>query len=402
MIGVALGAGLIAAFFVVQHLRHGWPFSLHHCVDGSTTPVERAPTRSQHGGHRSEPRVEISLPAEQIEVFGIRTEPVREGAIARTIHSVATVVPDESRLSHVHTRVSGWIERFYVNTTGQPVRRGQALADIFSQDLLLAQSEYLLALRASSSPMLVDAARTRLETFGMSRKQIDAIGRSGRVDQKVTIFAPRSGIVLQRGISVGTAVDPSTELMAVVDLSVVWVIAEIAEPDVPDIDDESVATLAFPGTGREPFEARVDYVYPTLTERTRTLRVRFVVDNDDGLLRPGSYGTATFRTTARRGLTVPRDAVIDTGLAQHVFVAAGEGRFVPRRVVTGVRVDERVEIREGLVAGESVVSSGVFLIDSESRLRASGVGGGHAHGSMSGEGSKETHAEGHAGHGGSP
>lgn len=397
-IGIAVGAALLVLLGLVQHLRHGWPFSLHHDVTEPTAPGKnaRVPARLQRG---AEPRAEVTLMTGQAETFGISTEPARTQTISRTIHAVATVVPDESRISHVHTRVSGWIERLHVSTTGQRVRKGQALASIFSQDLLLAQTEYLLALKAyPSSKSLVDAARSRLEVFGLTDSQIDALARAKRPEQKVAIVAPRSGIVLSRGISVGNAVDPSTRLMSVVDLSVVWVIAEIPEADIPDVTIGSVATLAFPATRREPFAAEVDYVYPTLTERTRTLQVRFVVDNKDGELRPGSYGRAILGTDPREAVTVPRDAVIDTGFAKHVFVVADDGRYVPRTVVTGVRVDDRLEIREGLEDGELVVSSGVFLIDSESRLRASGFAGGHAHGAAS----VPIESDPHAGHGSGP
>jgi membrane fusion protein, copper/silver efflux system len=396
-VGIALGAALLALLALVQHLRHGWPFSLHHDIAQAPAPTghPHTPGREQH---RAEPRTEVTLFAGQAETFGIEIEPARTQTISRSINAVATVVPDESRISHVHPRVSGWIERLHVSKTGQRVRKGQALASIFSQDLLLAQTEYLLAQKHPSSKALSDAARTRLEVFGLTNRQIEELARTKRPEQNVTIVAPRSGIVLQRGISVGTAVDPSTRLMSVVDLSIVWVIAEITESDIPDVATGSVATLSFPATKRGPFEAEIDYVYPTLSERTRTLQVRFVVENADGELRPGSYGRVTLATEPREAVTVSRDAVIDTGFAKHVFVTTGENRFIPRTVVTGVRVDDRIEIHSGLEAGELVVSSGVFLIDSESRLRASGFAGGHAHASAS----MAAEPDPHAGHGSPP
>jgi RND family efflux transporter MFP subunit len=211
-------------------------------------------------------------------------------------------------------------------------------------------------------------------------------------------------VVLHRGISVGTAVDPSTEIVTVADLSRIWVFAEVPEGDIPSVQVGTPASLEFPASGREPFEARVEFLYPTLSERTRTLRVRFAVDNPGGSLRPGIYGTATFRVSPRPALTVPRDAIVDTGTAQHVFAVAGERRFVPRPVKLGTRFDDRIEIREGLDEGESVVASGVFLIDSESRLRASGGGTGHAHGSAERERPGKSHeghtppSSGHEGH----
>jgi membrane fusion protein, copper/silver efflux system len=304
--------------------------------------------------------------------------------VSEPIRTVATVVPDEARVSHVHTRVSGWIEKLYVNTTGEKVRAGQPLAGIFSQELLASQTEYLSARRAASMgprSVVSEGGRARLKVFGMTDAEIAAIEAAGEPRRLVTVSAPRSGVVLHRGISVGTAVDPSTEIVTIADLSRVWVFAELSEGDIPSVTVGTQATLDFPASGLEPFDTKVEFLYPTLSERTRTLRVRFAVDNPTGSLRPGIFGSVVFEVEPRAVLTVSRDAVVDTGNSQHVFVVAGEGRFVPRPVELGMQFGQRVEVRKGLADGESVVASGVFLIDSESRLRASGGGTGHAHGS---------------------
>jgi Cu(I)/Ag(I) efflux system membrane fusion protein len=184
---------------------------------------------------------------------------------------------------------------------------------------------------------------------------------------------------VNRGISVGTSVDPSTTLLTIADLSRVWVLAEVPEASIPGIRVGATAQLDFPASGRLPFAARVDFLYPTLTDRTRTLRVRFSAANPDGGLRPGLYGTAAFEATGQPVITVPRDAVVDTGIQQHVFVATGD-RFEPRAVTLGMQLADRVEIRSGLAAGERIAAAGVFLLDSESRLRATGGTGGHSHG----------------------
>ena len=225
----------------------------------------------------------------------------------------------------------------------------------------------------------MEGGRPPFKVLGMAEAEIDAIERAGEPMRLVPVVAPGSGVVVHRGISVGTAVDPSTELVTVADLSTVWVLAEVPEADISTVTVGTPAVLEFPGSGRATFTARVAFMYPTLTERTRTVRVRLVVSNARGALRPGLYGTAEFRITARRVLTVPRDAVVDTGRAQHVFVATSPGRFEPRTVTLGVRLADRVEIQSGLTEGERIVASGVFLLDSESRLRASGAGTGHDH-----------------------
>jgi RND family efflux transporter MFP subunit len=213
----------------------------------------------------------------------------------------------------------------------------------------------------------------------MSPEDITAIEQSGEPKRLVTLVAPRSGVVVNRGITVGTSVDPSTPLLTIADLSRVWVFAEVPEAGIRAIRVGSTARLDFPASGIVPFAARVDFLYPTLTERTRTLRVRFTVANPRGALRPGLYGNAVFELPGAQTITVPRDAVVDTGREQHVFVSVGD-RFEPRPVTLGVQLADRVEVRTGLTAGERVVSAGVFLLDSESRLRATGGMGGHAHG----------------------
>lgn len=199
----------------------------------------------------------------------------------------------------------------------------------------------------------------------------------------MTITAPRSGIVLNRGVSEGLSVDPSTQLVTLADLSRVWVIAEVAEGEAAQLRIGSSATLNFPMAQREPLTAKVEFIYPTLTERTRTVRVRLPLDNKAGLLRPGMYGSAEFRISARDGLTIARDAVVDTGDSQHVFVHTKENLIEPRTVKVGARLSDRIEVIEGLEKGDHVITAGVFLIDSESRLRASGSTGHVGHGAPS-------------------
>jgi Cu(I)/Ag(I) efflux system membrane fusion protein len=378
-----------AAVLIVQDQRHGWPFSRHH----SMASPARAPARpsSRPVASSAAARVAIELPAQQVEALGVRFEPVEVRTLDNPVHAVATVTADESRISHVHTRVAGWLEELYVNTTGQSVRAGQPLAAVFSQELYSSQSEFLSSLRRSdrgNASALLDAARTRLKVLGMDEAEIAGIERSGAVRRLVTITAPRAGVVINRGVSAGTAIDPSTEILTLADLSQVWVIAEVAESDAAQVKIGTQAALDFPTSGREPLTARVAFIYPTLTERTRTVRVRLVVPNQSGSLRPGMYGSVEFPSVAREALTVARDAVVDTGDSQHVFIHTAQNLIEPRTVKIGARLADRVEILQGLTPGDHVVTTGVFLIDSESRLRASG-GTGHAgHGAeQKGEGS---------------
>ena len=365
----------------IQHSRGRWPFGPAHAItaaSSSDAPMpEAAATTAAHE------RVAVDVDARTLRELGIRLEVVGRESLTQEVRTVATVVPDESRISHVHTRVAGWVEQLHVNTTGEMVRAGQPLARIFSQELLSSQTEYLAARKNTAASgitsVVVASGRTRLTVLGMTPAEIDAIEQTGEPHRLVTVVAPRSGVVVNRGITVGTSVDPSTTLMTIADLSRVWVLAEVPEANIPGIRVGAMAELDFPASGRPSFAARVDFLYPTLTDRTRTLRVRFSTANPGGGLRPGLYGTAVFAATGQPVITVPRDAVVDTGVQQHVFVATGE-RFEPRAVTLGVQLTDRVEVRSGLAAGERIVASGVFLLDSESRLRATGGAGGHNHG----------------------
>ena len=378
---------VLAAVLLLQHFRHGWPFSLHmeQPPASAARPTEQSAADEQAGPER----VAVDMDASKLEQLGIRLESARRETLSQPLRAVATVVPDESRISHAHTRVAGWVEELLVNTTGQLVQAGEPMARIFSQELLSSQTEYLTARRQAASGLtsaVVESGRTRLKVLGMSEAEIAAIERTGEPMRLVTVVATHSGVVVHRGISVGTAVDPSTELVTVADLSTVWVLAEVPEADISTVAIGTPAVLEFPGSGREKLTARVAFMYPTLTERTRTVRVRLVVSNPRGALRPGLYGTAEFQITAHRILTVPRDAVVDTGRTQHVFVATSQGMFEPRTVALGTRLADRVEIQSGLKEGERAVASGVFLLDSESRLRISGAAPSHGgHGAPSSE-----------------
>ncbi|MFZ5532768.1 MAG: efflux RND transporter periplasmic adaptor subunit [Pseudomonadota bacterium] len=386
VVGTSIGAALLGGALLIQHHRHGWPFSLHHEMPApekkavqplpAVPPAPHSPGRT---GEMAQSRAAVDWEPTHLAAMGIRTEPARLDNLSLALRAVATVVPDESRISHVHTRISGWIEALYVNTTGQAVRAGQPLAAIFSQELFSSQTEYLAALQAGTGPrsVVAQSARTRLKVLGMTEAEIARIERRGEVDRLVTVVAPHNGVVLHRGIAVGTSVDASTELMTVADLSRIWVLAEVPETAAAEIGVGTPALLTFATAGKSPIEARVDFIYPTLSERTRTVRARFAVPNPDGALRPGLFGTADFRSRPHEAVTVPRDAVVDAGSAQHVFVVPAPGRFEPRPVTLGLRLPDRLEIRTGLAAGEEVVVAGVFLLDSESRLRASGGGATH-------------------------
>jgi multidrug efflux pump subunit AcrA (membrane-fusion protein) len=395
----AATALLFTGVLWVQRARGGWPFD----TASTTTPQAEANVAMAATAGSVPTHSRVPVDAAVTQSLDIRLETVGRESLTQTVRAVATIVPDESRISHIHTRVAGWIEHLDVNTTGEMVREGQPLAHIFSQELLSSQTEYLAARRNTAASGITSAVlasgRTRLTVLGMTPAEIDAIEQSGEPKRLVTVVASRGGVVVNRGVTVGTSVDPSTTLVTIADLSRVWVLAEVPEASIPFVRVGTAARLDFPASGHPPFTARVDFVYPTLTERTRTLRVRLAAANPGGALKPGLYGTAAFDWAGQHVITVPRDAIVDTGLQQHVFVAVGDW-FEPRPVTVGVQLADRVEIRDGLKEGEQIVAAGVFLLDSESRLRATGGTGGHNHSTPSSDQQTPTTlaADPHAGH----
>jgi multidrug resistance efflux pump len=289
----------------VQREREAWPFNTPAQATAGATGA--APVAADPNAVHNMAAADAAVPVDRVPVevtagsmadLGIQIEEERRESLTQAIQAVATVVPDESRISHVHTRVAGWLEQLDVNTTGELVQAGQPLARIFSQELLSSQTEYLAARRTTAasgiSSAVVASGRTRLTVLGMAPDEIDTIEQTGEPRRLVTVVAPRSGVVLNRGVTAGTAVDPSTTLLTIVDLARVWVLAEVQESDIPAVRVGSTAQIDFPASGRAPFTAKVNFLYPTLTERTRTLRARFSVANPGGTLRPGLYGTAAF------------------------------------------------------------------------------------------------------------
>jgi Cu(I)/Ag(I) efflux system membrane fusion protein len=378
---LTIGAGVTVlatiAFLLVQDARHGWPFSRHHGLSVAS-PAVAAPSNPDHPARYS--RAALQVDPERLEALGVRFTRVTLEPLSGRANYPAAITPEESRLAHVHTRVTGWVEQLHVNT-GDRVQAGSPVAAIFSQELLASQTEYLAALRRSADlpgSAVLSSARARLEVLGLAPRDIERLERSGSPQRLTTLVSPRAGVVVKRGVTAGTAVDPSTEIMTIADLSRVWAVVEVPEREAAELRAGAKAVLRFPGSGRTDLEAPIDFVYPTLTERTRTVRVRFTLANADGGLRPGMYGTATFAGAARTMPTLPRDAIVDTGGSQHVFVRGADGTLEPRVVELGPRTADRVAVLSGVTEGDEVVASGVFLIDSESRLRAGGAAASHA------------------------
>jgi Cu(I)/Ag(I) efflux system membrane fusion protein len=335
----------------------------------------------------------VDLTPERIQLIGMKTATAKREALGGELRTVGVVAPSERGLAQITTRFSGWIQKLLVSETGERVKRGQALALIYSPDVLRAEQELLVAAgwNASGGPDakpthadlhggdsltagLAANARRRLELLGISSQEIDDVLRTGKAVEAIAIRSPAEGYVVAKNAVVGVAVQPGTVLFEVADLSQVWVTADVYEQDISRIHVGQPARLelsAFPG---ESHTGKVRFIYPVLDAGNRTLRVRLEFknrsDRNGPRLRPGMYGTVYLDLPSTTGLTVPAEAVVDTGEAHYLFVAQAAGHFEPRLVKTGGRVNGRVEILSGVSEGETVVTTGNFLVDSESRLRA--------------------------------
>ena len=311
----------------------------------------------------------IAIDPRVVETLGIRRATVEQGEMSRVVDTVGLVGVDEHGIEAIQVREPGWVERLSVRAVGDAVRRGQLLARVYSPDLLATQQELLIA-RGSGDPQLIEAAERRLALFGISDLQIARIERSGHVDRLVDYYAPVDGYVMELGIRQGAAVEPGTTLFQLADLTSVWIVAEVPETQAAWIkagDRVEAEVPSFPG---ERFTGRVDYLYPELTQATRTLKVRIVIQNPDRTLRPGMFATTHLRgTPLDEVLTVPSEAILKTGTRSIVIVADDDTHFRPVRVQVGAESGDRSQILEGLRVGQIVIASGQFLIDSEANLR---------------------------------
>ena len=315
----------------------------------------------------------VTIAPGRMQVLGVRTALVESRpALTRTIRATGAVQFDERGMAVVSTRVGGWVERLAVGATGDPVRRGQVMADIYSPDLVASEEEYLVASRMGGA--LAAASVRRLHALGIPGDEIARLRRTGRSAQRIPVLAPADGVVTERMVVQGARVGPDQPLYRTASLSPVWLISEVQEQDLGSVrpgQQAKAAFVAFPGRG---FEGTVDFIYPSLSADTRTGRVRVVLANADGALRAGMFANVELEAPAGAGsgpaLAVPSSAVLDSGARQVVLVDRGEGRFEPRQVRVGAQGDGSAEILEGLTAGERVVVGANFLIDAESNLRA--------------------------------
>ena len=325
----------------------------------------------------------VMISSEKQQLIGVRTAEVKRETLVRDVRTTGQVTADETKIAHVHVKINGFIEKVFVDYIGQLVKKGQPLFTLYSPDLVSTQNEYLIAKRgektlgtsafaevAQGSQSLLRSTRERLKLWDISDEQIKKLDESGEVSRTLTFYSPIAGFVTDRKAFPQTSVTPDTELYTVSDYSTVWVNADIFEYEVPFVkvgQDSSMQLSYYPG---KTWTGHVSFIYPTVDPTTRTVKVRMEFPNPDFQLKPQMFADVKLKINYGNQIVVPQEAVLDSGKEQTVFVAHEGGYFEPRKITMGAQVDGKVAVLSGLKAGEIVVTSGNFLVDSESRLKS--------------------------------
>ena len=324
----------------------------------------------------------VQIDPQRQQLIGLRTVEASVGAVGASWRTVGKVAVDETNVHHVNIKVGGFVDTVYVDYVGKPVRRGERLFSIYSPDLLSVQQEYLLALRTRKALAeggvatgagndLVESARERLRLWDIPESEVKRLEETGKPTKNLTMYSPMTGVVTKKDIVMGHRLNEGDMPYEITDLSRVWVLADAYETDLSRIRLGMTATLSLQAFPNKTFKGKVIFIDPILDAKTRTAKVRLEFANPKGELKPEMFGEVTLQTEKREGLRIPADAVIDSGTKKVVFVALDEGKFQPREIQVGSITGDDVEVVSGLQAGDKVVTRANFLVDSESRLRAS-------------------------------
>ncbi|MBZ5510292.1 MAG: efflux RND transporter periplasmic adaptor subunit [Acidobacteriia bacterium] len=325
----------------------------------------------------------VMISSEKQQLIGVRTAEVKRETLIRDVRTTGQVTADETKIAHVHVKINGFIEKVFVDYIGQLVKKGQPLFTLYSPDLVSTQEEYLIAKRgektlgasafaevAQGSESLLRSTRERLRLWDISDEQIKKLDETGQVSRTLTFYSPIAGFVTDRKAFPNTSVNPDTELYTVSDFSTIWVNADIFEYEVPFVKIGQHAEMQLSYYPGKKWNGRVSFIYPTVDPTTRTVKVRLEFPNPDFQLKPQMFADVALKVSYGDQIVVPQEAVLDSGKEQTVFVAHKDGYFEPRKITTGAKLDGKVLVLSGLKAGETVVTSGNFLIDSESRLKS--------------------------------
>mgnify|MGYP001574210291 CR=1 FL=1 len=362
----------------------GEPAAGHVGHGGVLPPAQPQAAPGPQASEQEAPAVEI--PADKQELIGLKTAAVSVQPLQKVVRTVGRIEYDETRLATINTKFEAWIERLYVDYTGKYVKKGEPIAELYSPELFATEQEFINLLKWSkegketSSPLLagmltgdaatiLDAARQRLRLWDISDAQIRKLEETGKPMRTLTLYSPVNGYVVQKAAIQGMRVMPGDKLVDIADLSTLWVLADIYEYELPLIKVGDAATIRLSSLPDKVISSKIDYIYPSISGDTRTVKVRFVIDNLEGRLKPQMFTDVEIHINLGKRLAIPEDAVMDTGIRQIVYVDKGNGFFEPREVTLGVRAQGMVEVLKGLTAGEKVASSANFLIDSEAKLK---------------------------------
>jgi membrane fusion protein, copper/silver efflux system len=358
----------------------------NHQPHAPAIPQKQTPEKSGMEQEESEPQT-VEISPEKQQLIGVKTATVEVKPLRKVIRTVGRIEYDETRLKTVNTKYEGWIEKLYADYTGRYVSKGDPLFEVYSPELLATQQEFINALKSNESlkiqntktdfgkllstdsRTIIEAARQRLRLWDISEEQINKIEHTGKPVRTMTVYSPVNGYIAEKMALQGMRVMPGEKLYDIADLSRVWVLSDIYEYELPLIKTGQSAKISlsyFPG--RE-FISRVEYIYPTISPETRTAKVRFVLPNPGGKLKPKMFTDVEIKIGLGKKLAVPEAAIIDTGKRKIVYVDKGEGYFEPREIMTGAGGEGYIEVTMGLKAGDKVASSATFLIDSEAQLK---------------------------------
>lgn len=398
LIGVALGTLATLTFYLVLRPDHSTTVS---SLTGKTeipahkgheTAVETQSAQEDHSAHAQNQALAPSdnsmiISPERLQSIGVKFEPAERRLLERTIRTVGRVEVDERQLARVTVKLEGWIDRLFVNYTGESVKQGQVLFTLYSPELLATQEEYLIALHSSrtlgksefpevaaGAKALLEASRRRLLLWDIRQSHIRDLERTGQVLTTLPIHAPRSGTVINKMAVVGLQTKPGDELYTIADLSHIWIVGDIYENEMPLIAIGQTANISLSYAPDVSLQARIGFIYPTVDPQTRTAKVRFELDNPGERLKPGMYTNLELKVPLGMRLAVPKDAVLESGERKIIFIHLGGGRLEWRNAKIGQRSGDWVEVLEGIREGEHVVTSANFLIDSESQLKSAVVG----------------------------
>lgn len=313
----------------------------------------------------------ITISPVTVQNLGVRTARAEVGKLWKRVDTVGYVDFDENKISHVHLRTDGWIDKLVVKSEGARVKKGDLLFELYSPTLVNAQDEYLQSLR-SNNKRLIRASYARLRALGIDDQQIRKIKETRKSEQLIKVRAAQDGIVSRLNAREGMFVKPRMEVMTLADLSSVWIQVEVFERQAEWVQQGKPAEITVPYLPGRTWEGTVEYVYPSLDPKTRTLRARLRFENPDESLKPNMFTNVTiFGGATQNVISIPREALIRTGEGERVIISLGEGRFAPREVVSGIESGDYIEIVKGLNGNEEVVTSSQFLLDSEASIKAS-------------------------------